>query len=70
MKRKANNNIGQQLRVLRGTASQASVAAALGITASAVSQYERGERIPNDALKMAYAQLYGRTVDELFFKAQ
>lgn len=71
MREKINRSVvAQRLRVLRGEDSQTSVAAALGITASAVSQYERGERVPNDDLKIAYARLYGKTVDEIFFATE
>jgi len=62
--------IGQRLKALRGEDTQNNVATALGITAAAVSQYERGERVPNDDLKIAYAKLYGKTVDEIFFTAK
>lgn len=59
--------IAQRLIDLRGEATQASVAAALGVTPMAVSLYESGQRVPNDGIKLRYANLYGKTVDEIFF---
>lgn len=68
MREKINKDIiAQRLRALRGENPQSAVASALGITVGAVSMYERGERIPNDDLKLAYSRLYGKTVDEIFF---
>lgn len=68
MKAKLNGEaIAQRLRALRGDETRENVANALGITMQAVAQYENGNRIPNDVIKMAYANLYGKTVDEIFF---
>ena len=59
--------IGSMLRSLRGEKPQAEVAAELGVTPMAISQYEQGERIPNDDMKIKIASYYGKTVQELFF---
>lgn len=59
--------IAQKLKELRGNEPQINVANALGITVGAVSQYENAARVPNDDIKLAYAKLYGMTVDEIFF---
>ena len=58
---------GMMLRMLRGEKSQAEVASDLGVTSMAISQYERGERVPNDDMKIRIASYYGKTVEELFF---
>lgn len=59
--------IGKKLRVLRGSRTMDEVAIACGITRSAVSNYENGQRIPADDVKQKLARYYGVTVDELFF---
>lgn len=61
--------IGKRLTAARErsgyTVSQ--VAAACGITAKAVNDYECGTRIPRDSVKNALAELYRVTVPRLFF---
>lgn len=59
--------IGRRLRDLRGDAPQAEVASAVGVTVVAISQYERGERIPTDAIKVELARYFNQTVDSIFF---
>ncbi len=43
------------------------VAEACGITEKAVADYEAGERVPRDEIKIALAKLYGVPVLDLFF---
>lgn len=63
--------IGRKLREARGfDRSQADVAAAVGVSPAAISQYERGERIPEDRIKLALAEYFGMTVQDLFFTAE
>lgn len=59
--------IGSYLRQLRGAKTQAEVANAIGVTTMAISQYESGERIPRDEIKIKLANYYDRTVEQLFF---
>lgn len=60
--------IGRRLRELRGPRSQQEIADAVeGIKAAAIGMYERGERVPSDAVKIRLAELYGKTVQEIFF---
>ena len=59
--------VGKKLVALRGKKSQQEVAEAAGITQAALSMYERGERIPRDAVKIRLANYYGRTVGDIFF---
>lgn len=61
--------IGKRLCNLRGKKSQAIVANAVGITISALSMYESGNRIPRDEVKIKLANYYGKTVQELFFES-
>lgn len=43
------------------------VAAALGISVSAIAMYETGARVPRDEIKVKLADYYGTTVQALFF---
>ena len=59
--------IGNRLRELRGDKTQKEVADAVGVTAMAVCQYEAGTRVPSDQEKIALAEYFGRTVENIFF---
>ena len=59
--------IGKRLRALRGTKTQEEVAKALNVSTMAVSLWERGERTPNDDMKVKIADYYGETVMSIFF---
>ena len=59
--------IGKKLVELRGDKKQDDVVKAVGISRSALSMYECGERIPRDEIKMKLAEFYGTTVQELFY---
>lgn len=59
--------IGARLRELRGDRPQQAVADAVGVTAMAISGYERGERTPQDEIKVRLADYFGKTVQEIFF---
>jgi transcriptional regulator with XRE-family HTH domain len=59
--------IGKRLLELRGEKSQAEVTQAVGISDSALSMYECGERIPRDSVKVKLAQYYKTTVQKIFF---
>lgn len=58
--------IGSRLSKLRGTRSREEVASAVGVSISAMSMYENGERVPRDDIKIKFANLYGKTVQEIF----
>lgn len=62
--------IGKRLIALRGKRLVKDVAKALGISASALSMYETGQRIPRDEIKIRLARYYDRTVDSIFFTEQ
>ena len=59
--------VGKRLRALRGKKTLDEVAKALGVTSMAVSLWERGERIPNDDIKIKIAAYYNTTVSAIFF---
>lgn len=59
--------IGERLRTLRDTKTQKEVGDAIGVTAMAISLYERGERVPNDDVKVALARYFNSTVEAIFF---
>lgn len=58
--------IGNRLTMLRGNKPQSEVAKAIGISDSALSMYECGERIPRDSIKIKLAQYYGKSVQSIF----
>lgn len=62
-----SKKIGSRLVELRGNKSQSEVAKAVGISDSALSMYECGERIPRDSVKVRLAQYYEKTVQSIFF---
>lgn len=59
--------IGNRLSKLRGNTPREDVAKNIGISISAISMYENGERIPRDAIKIKLASFYSRSVQEIFF---
>lgn len=59
--------IGERLRTLRGSRTQKEVGDAIGVTAMAISFYERGERVPADDIKVALARYFNSTVEAIFF---
>lgn len=59
--------IGERLRSLRGAKTQKEIGDAIGVTATAISQYERGERVPADDIKVALARYFNSTVEAIFF---
>lgn len=61
--------IGKKLSNLRGDKSQEEVAKAVGISSSALSMYECGERIPRDVIKVKLASYYNQSVQAIFFDA-
>lgn len=58
---------GERLRKLRASKRQADVAEAVGITTMAISQYEKGLRIPQDRIKVRLANYYNVSVESIFF---
>jgi putative transcriptional regulator len=60
--------MAETLRKLRGAKTQDEVAEAVGISKSALSLYENGERVPRDEIKKKLADYYNRTVQHIFFK--
>ncbi len=59
--------IGKKLKELRGQTPMYEMAEAIGISRSALSMYECGERIPRDEIKESIAQYFGVSVGALFF---
>lgn len=59
--------IAKNLITLRGNKSLKEVAEANGISISALSMYEAGNRIPRDEIKVRLAKYYGTTVEDIFF---
>lgn len=52
---------------LKKNVSQSQVAESLGITKAAVNQYESGQRIPSDEVKIKLSNYYGVSVQDLFY---
>ena len=59
--------IGHRLRELRGTRTMQEIADQIGTAVSTIGMYERGERVPADQVKILLAELYGKTVQQIFF---
>lgn len=59
--------IGARLKELRGDRRISKVAEDLGISPSALSMYENGERIPRDVIKIKIANYYGEPISDIFF---
>lgn len=59
--------IGEELVLLRGKKTQEEVAKSIGISTSALSMYERGERIPRDNIKLRIAAYYKKPIHNIFF---
>ena len=59
--------IGERLRILRGDKRREVVAADNDISVSALSNYENGERIPRDQIKVSLANYYHTTVESIFY---
>lgn len=62
--------IGERLIKIRGSIPRDTVAKAVGISVSAISMYENGERISRDAIKIKLAEFYGKSVQEIFFDSK
>lgn len=59
--------IGERLRKLRGENTLEYVAEGVGVTSMAVSLWERGERVPNDDMKVKIANFFHVPVTDIFF---
>ena len=61
--------IGEKLKKLRGKKKTKDVAKDIGITISALSNYENDYRIPRDETKRKIAKYYKKSVEEIFFES-
>lgn len=59
--------IAERLVKARGDKRREDVAEAIGVSLSAISMYENGERVPRDEIKVRLAKYYKTTVQKLFF---
>ena len=59
--------VGEKLTRARGNLRREDVACAIGVSVSAISNYENDTRIPRDEVKIKLAKLYKTTVQALFF---
>ena len=59
--------VAERLIKDRGNKKREEVAAAIGVSLSAITMYENGERVPRDETKIKLAEYYNKTVQELFF---
>ena len=58
---------GLRLRNLRGDKTWYEAASDLGITPSALSNYENGLRTPRDEVKFRIAKYYDKSIEYIFF---
>ena len=63
----SKKTVGDRLLKLRGERRREEVAAAVGISSSALGKYEQGNRMPRDEIKVRLAKYYSVSVQELFF---
>lgn len=59
--------VGEKLRELRGDERREVVAAATGVSVSALAMYETDKRVPRDETKVKLANYYHVTVQAIFF---
>ena len=59
--------VAERLIKARGSRRREEVAAAVGVSLSAIAMYENGERVPRDETTVKIADYFGMTVQELFF---
>lgn len=59
--------IAERLVSARGQERRADVCKAVGISLSALSMYETGNRVPRDPIKVRLAKHYRKSVEELFY---
>lgn len=59
--------VAEKLIAARREKRREDVAAAVGISVSALAMYENGDRTPRDSIKIKLADYYNMTVQELFF---
>ena len=62
--------VGIRLSQLRGDISREKLAKDIGVSVSAISMYENGERVPRDAIKMKIAEYFDKSVQEIFFDTE
>lgn len=63
----SKKEIGNRLKELRGQKTVDEIAKDCGISASALSMYENGYRIPRDDVKIKLAKYYGTSVGSIFY---
>ena len=61
--------IAEKLIAMRGEKTQAEVAKSIGISKSSLAMYETGQRVPRYEIKLALANYYGATIQDIFFSA-
>lgn len=59
--------IGKRLRELRGDRSMSEVARAVGCVPSCIGNYEHGDRVPPDDMKVKLAKYFKTTVNKIFY---
>jgi putative transcriptional regulator len=59
--------IAKRLLQLRGEKTREEVAYKVGISVSALTMYETGNRIPRDEIKLRLARYYNTSVEAIFF---
>ena len=64
-----SEKIGNRLRDIRTERGETTekVAKGVGISTSAITMYETGQRIPRDEIKIRLAEYYGLPVERIFF---
>ena len=61
--------IGSRLRKIRAERGETTedVARSIGVTGSAITMYETGQRVPRDEIKIKIAEYFGVPIESIFF---
>ncbi len=64
-------SIGEKLATLRNdrNLTQKELGIEVGVSTASIAMYELDERVPRDEIKKRIANFFGKTVQEIFFKA-
>ena len=60
-------SVAERMIKARGDMKRADVCKEAGISLSALTMYENGQRVPRDEIKVKLAKIYGTSIEALFY---